>query len=143
MKTLQLQKRIAASVLKVGLNKVWFDPARISEIKEAITREDVKELIKEKVIKKKPVKGIKRRAGKKRQKRKKKGRRRGPGKKKKIVKKRKKEYMIKIRNLRSYIKNLKLNKTISAGESKKLMRLAKAGILNSKKDIKEKITKLK
>ncbi len=90
MKTLQLQKRIAASVLKVGLNKVWFDPTRISEIREAITREDVKELIKEKVIKKKPVKGVKRRAGKKRQKRKKKAEEEEQEKRKKLLKKEKK-----------------------------------------------------
>ena len=91
--------------------------------------------------KKKPVIGIKRRKGKLRQKRRKKGRRRGAGKRKKIVKKRKKEYIIKIRNLRSYIRELKLKGDITAKESRKLMRLAKAGMFKSKKDIKEKIMK--
>ncbi|UZE93647.1 MAG: 50S ribosomal protein L19e [Candidatus Pacearchaeota archaeon] len=139
MKTLALQKRLAAAVLKVGQNKVWFDPSMISEIREAITKEDIKALIKEKAIKKKPIIGVKRRAGKKRQKRKRKGRGRGAGRKRKIVKKRKKEYMIKIRNLRSYIHELKLGGKIDSKESRKLRRLAKAGVFKSKKDIKEKV----
>jgi len=141
MKTLTLQKRIAASVFKVGQNRVWFDPSRINDIREAITKEDIRILIKEKAIKKKPKIGVKRRAGKIRQKRKRKGRGRGAGRKKKIVKKKKKEYIIKIKNLRKYIKMLKQEGAINPKESKKLMNLAKAGMFKSKKDIKEKIKK--
>ncbi len=139
MKTLSLQKRIAAQVLKVGKNRVWFDPSRINDIKEAITKEDIKALIKERAIKKKPLIGTKRKAGKSRKKRKRKGRRRGPGKKRKNLNKRKEEYIRKIRKIRSYIKELKSRNVIDAKESKKLMRLAKAGVFKSKKDIKEKI----
>ena len=141
MKTLELQKRIAASVLKIGKSRVWFDPSRIDDIREAITKDDIRALIKEKAIKKMPKKGRKRRAGKLRQKRKRKGRRRGFGKKKKIVKKRKKDYMIKIKNLRKYIKQLKNEGIINAKESRRLLGLAKAGMFKSKKDIKEKIKK--
>lgn len=141
MKTFALQKRLAASVLKVGQNKVCFDNSRIDDIREAITKEDIKQLVKEKAIKKKPFKGTKRRAGKKRQKRKRKGRRRGVGKRKKIVNKRKKEYMVKIRKFRTYIRELKLNKNITAKESNILMKLAKAGMFRSKKEIKEKLKK--
>ncbi len=139
MKTLALQKRIAASILKIGQNRVWFDPFRINDIREAITKEDIRVLIKEKAIKRKPVIGVKRRAGKIRQKRKRKGRGRGPGRKRKIVKKRKKEYIIKIKNLRKYIQTLKQENIISTKESRKLMRLSKAGMFKSKKDIKDKI----
>ena len=38
------QKRIAAAVLKCGVNRVWFDPARISDIENAISREDLRGL---------------------------------------------------------------------------------------------------
>ena len=36
------QKRIAASIMKCGVNRVWFDPARLSDIENAISREDLK-----------------------------------------------------------------------------------------------------
>lgn len=39
------QRRMAASLLGVGENKVWMDPEKGEEIGEAITREDVRGLI--------------------------------------------------------------------------------------------------
>ena len=55
---LTTQKRLAASILKVGLNRVWIDPERIEEVSMAITREGVKQLINDGAIKAKPQKGI-------------------------------------------------------------------------------------
>ena len=40
-----LQKRLAAQVLKVGQSKVWLDPEHLKEIKEAITKADIRKLI--------------------------------------------------------------------------------------------------
>jgi large subunit ribosomal protein L19e len=45
MTDLSAQKRLAADVLDVGTNKVWFDPDSQSEISEAITRADIRELV--------------------------------------------------------------------------------------------------
>ena len=142
MKTLAMQRRLAAKVMRVGVNKVWFDPERLSEIKEAITKSDIESLIKEGAIDKKPVRGNKRRAGKLRQKRRRLGRGRGIGRKRKIVKLKKKNYMIKIRNIRSYLKMLKRKGIISYSKERKLRRLAKAGIIKNKRDIEEKIKEL-
>lgn len=139
MKTLALQRRLAAKVLGVGINKVWFDPTRISEIKEAITKVDIETLIKEGAIKKNPKKGIKRRAGKIRQLRKRKGRRRKAGKKKKFLKKKKENYINRIRKLRAYIKELKKRKIIDNKQNIILRKLAKAGIIKNKKEIDERI----
>lgn len=47
---LTTQKRIAAEILKVGTGKVRFDPEKLSEIKEAITKSDIRSLIRTKVI---------------------------------------------------------------------------------------------
>jgi len=141
MKTFALQKRLASKVLDVGKNSVWFDSERLNDIKEAITKEDIKILVKEGAIKKKHAKGIKRRAGKIRQIRKRKGRARGEGKKKGKLKKGKKEYVLKIRNLRSYIKILKKRKEITATESDRLRKLAKAGIIKTKNEIQAAIKK--
>ncbi len=51
-----MQKRLAAKILKVGESKVWLDPTKIKEIKGAITRIDVKKLIKQGAIKTLPEK---------------------------------------------------------------------------------------
>ena len=39
MVSLRLQKRLAASVLKCGLRKVWLDPTEANEISMANSRE--------------------------------------------------------------------------------------------------------
>ena len=45
MSDLSAQRRLAADVLDVGKNRVWFDPEAQEEIAEAITREDIRELV--------------------------------------------------------------------------------------------------
>jgi large subunit ribosomal protein L19e len=45
MTDLNAQKRLAADVLDVGKNRVWFDPDEQDEIAEAITREDIRDLV--------------------------------------------------------------------------------------------------
>ncbi|MFB6136444.1 MAG: 50S ribosomal protein L19e [Halobacteriaceae archaeon] len=47
MTDLSAQKRLAADVLDVGESRVWLDPDAQSDIAEAITREDVRELVDE------------------------------------------------------------------------------------------------
>lgn len=141
MKTLRLQKRMAAYLLGVGINKVWIDPDRTSEVKEAITKADIATLIKDKIIKKKPTLGVKRRAGRAKTSRKKKGYARGFGRKRQVVAERKTEYMHRIRKLRRYINMLKESGAIDSRQSKKLKRIAKSGIIKSKKEIRERIGK--
>jgi large subunit ribosomal protein L19e len=50
MTDLKAQKRLAADVLGVGENRVWFDPEAQGEIADAITRDDVRELVEDGVI---------------------------------------------------------------------------------------------
>ncbi|AWB27920.1 50S ribosomal protein L19e [Halococcoides cellulosivorans] len=45
MTDLSAQKRLAADVLDVGKNRLWFDPDAQDEIADAITRADIRELI--------------------------------------------------------------------------------------------------
>jgi large subunit ribosomal protein L19e len=141
MKTLRLQKKLTARILKVGKNKVWIDPDRMEDIKEAITSEDIRELIRDKAIKKKLTKGVKARAGAKRKKRKKKVRKRRTGRIKKRINKRKQKYVKNIRKLRNYLKSIRKQNKISSKEHNKLKKLIKAGYLTSKKNIEEYITK--
>jgi large subunit ribosomal protein L19e len=50
MTDLSAQKRLAADVLDVGKNRIWFDPESQGEIADAITRDDVRELVERGVI---------------------------------------------------------------------------------------------
>lgn len=57
---LKAKKRLAADILKVGVNRVRLDPNRADEIADAITRASIKNLIKRGVIWAEPVKGVSR-----------------------------------------------------------------------------------
>merc|ERR1712121_30155 len=54
MSTLRVQKRLAASVLKCGRKKIWLDPNESSEIANANSRQNIRKLIKDGLIIKKP-----------------------------------------------------------------------------------------
>ncbi|XP_044765880.1 60S ribosomal protein L19 [Coccinella septempunctata] len=55
MSSLKLQKRLAASVMRCGKKKVWLDPNEISEITNTNSRQNIRKLIKDGFIIKKPV----------------------------------------------------------------------------------------
>ncbi|EPQ28896.1 uncharacterized protein PFL1_03697 [Pseudozyma flocculosa PF-1] len=57
MVNLRSQKRLAASVLKCGQRKVWLDPAEQNDIANANSRANVRKLIKDGQIIRKPVVG--------------------------------------------------------------------------------------
>ena len=128
------QKRIAAEILKCGENRVYFDPYMIEDIKMAITREDIRNLIKAGVIQKKYKKGISKSRKIVRHERKKKGRARGIGKRKgkKTARSPKKEaWMKRIRPQRRELKKLRDRKVITTATYRKLYKNAKGGMFNS------------
>lgn len=107
---LRNQKRMSSEILNVGRNRVSFDTSKLKEIKEAITREDIRALIKEGAIFKKPIKSISRGRFRKKIMQKRKGRQRGMAKRKGTFKARnpkKKVWMAKVRPQRRYLKLLK------------------------------------
>jgi len=53
--TLRLQKRLASSVLKCGKKKVWLDPNETNEISNANSRQNIRRLVKDGLIIRKPV----------------------------------------------------------------------------------------
>ena len=52
--SLRLQKRLAASVMRVGERKVWLDPNEVARIGQSNSRKNVRKLIKDGLIIKKP-----------------------------------------------------------------------------------------
>jgi large subunit ribosomal protein L19e len=131
---LNAQKRMAAEVLKCGETRVYFDPYMIDEIAMAITRQDIRNLIKEGVIQKKYKKGTSNYRKNIRHERKKQGLARGIGKRKGTKHARfpkKKAWIKKIRPQRRELKKLRERKLITISTYRKLYRNAKGGMFNS------------
>ncbi len=131
---LSAQRRMAAEVLKCGKNRIYFDPYLMDEIKMAITREDIRNLVKEGIIQKKYKKGISKYRKNIQHERKKKGLGRGIGKRKgtKGARTPKKRAWIKrIRPLRRELKKMREKKLITPVIYRKLYRNAKGGMFTS------------
>jgi len=130
MVNLANQKRLAAQVLKVGEGRVWIDPEATEEIAAAITREDIRGLIDEGLIKKKQKKGVSRGRARVRAIQKSLGRRRGPGSRKgaKGARRGKKQlWIIKIRALRRRLKELRSGGYVDKTTYRGLYNKAKGG----------------
>jgi large subunit ribosomal protein L19e len=57
MTDISSQRRMAASILGCGENRVHFDPERVTDIKNAISREDLRGLIEEGAISARQIRG--------------------------------------------------------------------------------------
>jgi large subunit ribosomal protein L19e len=82
MVNLRSQKRLAASVLDCGERKVWLDPNEVTEIAAANSRQNIRKLIKDGLILKKPQVTHSRFRVREKLEAKRKGRHTGPGKRK-------------------------------------------------------------
>ena len=130
---------LAAKVLKCSPRRVRFDTEKLTEIKEAVTKFDVRNLVKKGIIKKKPVKGIAKFRTRKKKVQKSKGRQKGHGSRKGKLTARspkKKEWMKTIRAQRSLIKRLRDRKLIDNRAFYELYRKAKGGFFRSTRHIK-------
>jgi large subunit ribosomal protein L19e len=107
---LSTQKRLAADVMKVGKSRVWIDPEFEDEISLAITRDDIRRLVDEGAIQKKPIRGVSRGRARYNLRQKRKGQRSGPGRKKGRATSKlssKDRWIMKIRPLRKELKKLR------------------------------------
>merc|ERR1719260_647107 len=82
MSSLRVQKRLASEVLGCGRKKVWLDPNEIGEIGQANSRQNIRKLIKDGLIIKKPHNVHSRARVRKNQEARRKGRHTGTGKRK-------------------------------------------------------------
>jgi len=137
---LKIQKRLAAQILKCSEKRIWLDSDRLEDIKEAITKADIKSLINDKSIKGKPVKGISKHRARKIAVQKRKGRQKGLGsrKGKKTARLSKKSaWMNTIRLQRKFLKELRDKEIISKSSYQQLYKKAKSGFFRSKRHIKQ------
>jgi len=130
MTNLSSQRRLAAQILKVGQNRVWINPEKIDDVEGAITREEIKRLIHEKIIVSLPEQGVSRSRAKLVREKKRVGRRKGAGSRTgsahaKISKK--EAWMSKIRCLRRKLRELKTSRVITENTYRKLYGIAGSG----------------
>jgi len=129
---LLLQKKLAADILKVGQSRIVMDNEHLEDIKNAITRRDIKKMIYKGYIKVKM--GKIKRPDLYRKKKK-----RGPGSKKgssqaKLTKK--KKWMHTIRPLRRMLKELRDKGSLDTKTYRKTYLLIKSGMFRSRSHLK-------
>jgi len=128
------QKKIASTILKVGKNRIWIDPTRTDEVELAITRQEIRKLIQEEVIKVLPEKSQSYGRTRISNKKKKSGRKIGPGSQKgskTAVVSRKDRWIKRIRSLRKKLRDLKERRIITAQTYRNLYGKAKGGEFRS------------
>jgi large subunit ribosomal protein L19e len=123
-------KRLAADILNIGINRVRIKPDGLGKVKEALTREDVKALIKDGIIYKVSVKGnasLNKRTKK-----------RGIGKRKgtKYSRKgRKSAWMERIRSLRAFLSKLVKEGKLEKSKKREIYSKIKGGHFKGKKPL--------
>ena len=122
---MNVQKKIAAKVMKCGVEKIWIDPKN-EKVKQAITRRDIRRFIKEGAIKKIPAKKKKKKIAKPQQRmgsrKGSKGSRRG----------KKSSWLRAIRPQREMIKELREKKQLEPKTYRKIYKLVKGGMFRSR-----------
>jgi large subunit ribosomal protein L19e len=139
MTDLKAQKRLAADVLDVGKSKLWFDPDRQGDIAEAITREDIRELVDEGVIRAEPKQGNSRGRARERQEKRAYGHQSGPGSRKGRSGGRqdeKEEWQSRIRAQRDHLRDLRDDGELDRSQYRDLYDKAGGGEFDSVGDLK-------
>ncbi|MBW2983696.1 50S ribosomal protein L19e [Candidatus Woesearchaeota archaeon] len=136
---LKVQKKLAGAVLKCSKSRIRFDPERLDEIKEAITKVDIKALIIDNAISRKPVNAASRFRARKKIVQKRKGRQKGPGSRKgkrtaRLPKKR--AWINQVRIQREFLKYLRDKGIIDKRVYRDLYLKCKGGFFRSKRHLK-------
>lgn len=139
MTDLRNQRRMAASIMKCGVHRVWMDHDRLDEIARAVTKDDVRILVNGKAIRARQKKGIS--SGRKKYlvSQKEKGRRKGYGSRKgaKFARfPRKKQWIQTIRPIRVYLCELRDKESISPSIYRRYYLKAKGGEFRNKRHLK-------
>jgi len=128
----RMVRRLAADILGVGESRVWIDPEKLDRVETAVTREDVRRLIHDGVIRKLPPSTPSRGRWRIRRLQRKKGRRRrGPGRRRGPWISEKELWIMRIRAQRRYLRMLRDKGIIDARTYRRLYMLAKGGMFRS------------
>jgi large subunit ribosomal protein L19e len=146
MSDLTNQKRLAASVLRCGVHRIWFDPERATDVEGAISRDDVRSLITEGVIKARQKKGVSRGRARARNAKRSYGHRKGPGRRKGAAGARrpgKQQWMQRIRALRKTMRAMRDDGSLDPHLYRVLYRKAAGGQFRSVAHLKAQVESMK
>jgi large subunit ribosomal protein L19e len=126
---------VAATLLKCGVHRVWIDTNRTEDVANAVTRDDIRELIKAEIIQKKQKRGISRARIRHARAQRKKGKRKGQGSRKgakyaRFPKKRR--WIATIRPIRAQLAELRDQQLIDRDVYRKFYLYAKGGMFKNK-----------
>ncbi|MEK6875304.1 MAG: 50S ribosomal protein L19e [Nanoarchaeota archaeon] len=130
---LSKKKALAVRTFGVGKERIMFVKSRLDEIKEAITKQDIRDLVREGAI---IIKRIKGRKGVNKRKS------RSPGNIRKIARSSKREYILSTRKLRRFANEMKKQEKITKDESNEIRKKIRNRIFKSKAHLKEYIQEL-
>ena len=136
---LSQQRKLASKVLGVSPKRIRFDGTRHEDIKEAITREDIRGLVSDGAIIKLQEKGISQGRARHIKNQKKKGLRKGQGSRKGSAKARsgdKTVWVRKIRVLRKFLRELREKEIVARKTYSSLIRKAKGGFFRNRRHVK-------
>lgn len=123
------KRELASKVLGVGKERILFAESHLSEIKEAITRQDIRDLVNSGAIQIREIKGRRKIVKRKH--------RRRTGKVKLKVNKSKQDYIIITRKLRKFAKHLLKTGKINNENYKDIRRKIRARSFKSKRHLNE------
>jgi large subunit ribosomal protein L19e len=136
---LTVQRRLASEVLGCSPKRVWFDETRLSDIKEAITKQDVRGLVAKGIVQMKRAKSNSRGRARFRQAQRRKGRQRGHGSRKGLASARgpeKAAWMARVRLQRAFLQELREKKLLANEAYRELYMKCKGGYFRSRRHVK-------
>lgn len=135
---LSAQRKIAAGVLNCGLNRVVFDESQAARIKEAITKQDMRGLVKAGFVRAAQKKGVSRVRARVRIIQRRGGKQQGSGTRKGRATARlpsKDKWMAKVRVQRTLLKELRASEKITQEQFKELYGKVKGDFFRSRRHI--------
>jgi large subunit ribosomal protein L19e len=135
MSDLRNQRRVAAAVLGCGEGRVWIDPLHADAVAEAVTRQDIRGLVKKGYIRAQQKAGTSRGRARALKIQKDSGRRKGPGSRKGATgarSPRKQRWMRVIRPLRASLKEMRDSGKVTPTIYRQYYLKAKGGVFRSR-----------
>ena len=135
---LSVQRRVASSVLGCGTTRVLFAPDRLKDIKEAITKEDMRQLVVDGAVSVRPLQNVSRGRARKVIVQRRKGRRQGKGSRRGSATARlstKDAWISRVRVQREFLSELRQKRLITPATYTLLRARVKGGFFRSRRHV--------